>query len=138
MLRVQVERRLRLLPLLLVIGSAPLIATPFLHGVSMTTLLWIAAGLGGTLQLSANAAFVQAVPAHLRGRAFGLAGTSIMAVQGLALLVAGLAAEHVGARRAVGSVGATALLLVLFVTRMSYRAEAPAQGAPDFARRPQR
>ena len=136
-LRVQVERRLRLLPLLLVIGSAPLIATPFIHGLSMTTLLWIAAGLGSALQLIANAAFVQAVPAHLRGRAFGLAGTSIMAVQGLALLVAGLAAEHVGARRAVGSAGAAALLLVLFVTRMSYRAEAPAQGVPDFARRPQ-
>jgi hypothetical protein len=49
----------------------------------------VLAGCGGALQIVANSAYVQAVPPHLRGRAFGVAGTTMMVLQGVLLLAPG-------------------------------------------------
>ena len=83
-----------------VAGScAPLLLTAVVDASSCSC---VALGAGGRRQRPADRrqrAFVQAVPAHLRGRAFGVAGTLLMAVQGIVLLGAGALAEVTGPRR---------------------------------------
>ena len=111
-LRLPAERRERLFPAMVTISCLPLLATAFVHDVWALTALWVVSGSGNALQLVANSAFVQAVPTHLRGRAFGVAGTMLMAVQGALLLAAGGLAEVVGPRTAVALCAAAALLVV--------------------------
>ena len=76
-----------------------------------------ARGLGNALQLVANSGFVQAVPPPLRGRAFGIAGTALMAVQGVVLLGSGALAEVVDPRAAVALLAAGCLLVVPVLAR---------------------
>ena len=83
-LRLPPERREPLFPVLVAGSCAPLLLTAVVEDVVVLVVLWTLAGVGNALQLVANSAFVQAVPAHLRGRAFGVAGTLLMAVQGRA------------------------------------------------------
>ncbi len=68
--------------------------------------------MGNALQLVANSAFVQEVPAHLRGRAFGFAATLLMVVQGVVLLAAGALAEVTEPRVPIAVLAALCLLVV--------------------------
>jgi MFS family permease len=108
-LRAAPGRRRRLFPWLTLLSALALTATPLLDAVWAVAALWAVAGFGGALQVVANAAFVQAVPAHLRGRAFGVAGTVLMATQGVVLLLAGALADQVGAQVGVALVAAAGL-----------------------------
>jgi MFS family permease len=123
-LRLPPERREPLFPALVAGSCAPLLLTAVVEDVGVLVVLWTLAGIGNALQLVANSAFVQAVPAHLRGRAFGVAGTLLMAVQGVLLLVAGALAELTGPRVPVAVLAAVTLLLVPFLAR-SAAAAAP-------------
>ena len=116
-LRLPPERREALLPLLVAGSCVPLLLTAVVEDVTVLVVLWTLAGVGNALQLVANSAFVQAVPPHLRGRAFGVAGTMLMAVQGLLLLVAGAMAEVTGPRIPVAVLAGLTLLLVPFLAR---------------------
>lgn len=107
--------RRRLFPALVLLTALCLAATPLAGATAAVLVLWTAAGAGTALQLAANSSFVQAVPPHLRGRAFGVAGTVLVAVQGAVLLAAGALAERVGAADAVGLVGALGAVVVLLV-----------------------
>ncbi len=127
LLRLPPERREPLFPVLVVASCTPLLLTAVVDDVVVLVVLWTLAGLGNALQLVANSAFVQAVPPHLRGRAFGAAGTLLMAVQGVLLLVAGAMAEMTGPRMPVAVLAGVTLLLVPFLTRA-------AQTAPPLAR----
>lgn len=112
LLRVASERRERLFPLLVTITCLPLLVTPFLDSLVLITALWVLAGCGNSLQLVANSSFVQAVPAHLRGRAFGVAATLLMVLQGAVLLGAGALAEVTEPRVPIAVIGLLSLLLV--------------------------
>jgi MFS family permease len=116
-LRLPPQRREPLFPVLVAGSCAPLLLTAFVQDVVVLVVLWTLAGVGNALQLVANSAFVQAVPAHLRGRAFGVAGTLLMAVQGVLLLVAGALAELTGPRVPVAVLAGLTLLLVPFLAR---------------------
>lgn len=111
-LRLPAERREPLFPVLVAASCAPLMLTAFVEDAIVLCVLWALAGVGNALQLVANSAFVLAVPAHLRGRAFGVAGTLLMAVQGVVLLAAGALAEVTGPRVPVAVMAAGTLLLV--------------------------
>ena len=111
-LRVPAARRERLFPAMVTASCLPLLLTPFVEDVVLLTALWVTAGIGNAIQLVANSSFVQSVPAHLRGRAFGVAGALLMAVQGLLLLAVGALAELTGPRVPVAVVAAATLLLV--------------------------
>jgi MFS family permease len=100
-LRLAPERRPALFPWLTALSGLALAISPLFDAVWLVLIVWTLAGMGTALQLIANAAFVQAVPAHLRGRAFGVAGTALMAVQGVVLLVAGALADRIGAQTTV-------------------------------------
>lgn len=101
MLRLTPARRRALFPWLAVLSTAPLILTPLAGGLVSVGALWLLAGLGTAVNTVANPLFLQAVPAHLRGRAFGVAASAIMAVQGVVLLVSGGLAERVSPSAAV-------------------------------------
>jgi hypothetical protein len=111
-LRVPAAQRERLFPAMVVGSCLPLLLTPFVEDVVLLAALWVTAGLGNAIQLVANSSFVQAVPAHLRGRAFGVAAALLMAVQGVLLLAAGALAEVTGPRVPVAVLAAATLVLV--------------------------
>jgi len=98
----EVRRERLFLPMVL-LSVAALALTPLATSAVAVTLLWVVAGVGNALQLIANAAFVLAVPAQQRGRAFGIAVTALMSIQGIVLLAAGALAELIGARETVAA-----------------------------------
>ena len=117
LLRVPTARREALFPALITLSCLPLLVTPFVRSLAVITALWVLAGCGNALQLVANASFVQAVPAHLRGRAFGAAVTLLMAVQGVVLLAAGALAETTGPRVPIAVAALLCLALVPVLAR---------------------
>lgn len=86
-------RRERLFLPLTLVSIGPLLLTPWIDSLALLAAAWVLAGTGNALQLIANAAYVQAVPPALRGRAYGVAGTALAAVQGTVLLAVGGLAE---------------------------------------------
>lgn len=115
LLRLTTGDRVAWLPRLGALSCVPLLVSPWIDTVSGLTALWLVAGAGGALQLVANAAFVAAVPAHLRGRAYGVASTCLMTSQGLAVLIAGAVASRTDPRTpvaltAIAALGVLALL----------------------------
>jgi hypothetical protein len=109
LLRVPPARRTALLPGLVVLSAAALLVTPLLSSVASVATAWAVAGAGSALGIIANAAYMQAVPAELRGRAFGVADTLLMALQGVVLLAVGALAERLDPLGAVAVAGVGAL-----------------------------
>ena len=126
-LRVPAERRVRLLPRLVALSCVPLLLTPLVHSLPVVVLLWLLAGTGTAVQLIASAAYVQACPAEIRSRAYGLAGTALVGVQGLALLVSGALSEGLGAAGAVAGLALMVLLLLPLAVRGTRPRLAPVQ-----------
>jgi predicted MFS family arabinose efflux permease len=119
------EQRRRLFTPFLVLGAAPLLLTPLLRSPVLLVLVWTVAGAGGALQILASSEYIASVPAAVRGRAVGLAGTALMGVQGLMALLGGAAGDLVGPRTAVALAGLLGLLLLLPVA-----AGAPREAQP--------
>jgi len=115
LLRVPPERREALFPWLVASSCLLLVLSPLVDDLRLLAGLWVLAGLGNALQLVANSAFVQAVPSHLRGRAYGVAGAALVAAQGVILLAAGGLAELIGPREAVALAAATCLPALLLM-----------------------
>lgn len=102
--------RLRLMLPVCLIGFLPLVASPWSPSLAFTGVLWFLAGASACYQLAANAAFVSAVPAAARGRAFGVAQSGLVATQGVALVGAGALAELWDPRTVVATAGVLGLL----------------------------
>lgn len=112
-LRVPTERRLALMPRLVVLTCLPLLATPFTTSAPVVFALWVMAGVGVSVNLIAGPAFMQRCPRELRARAYGVASTCLWAAQGLGLIAAGALANVVEPRQAVALVAGMTLLLSL-------------------------
>lgn len=110
LLRLAPERRLALLPPLVVLSSVALLVTPLVHATAGVAVLWVFVGMGSALNLVANAEYMQAVPRELRGRAFGVADTALTAWQGGLLLVVGALAEPLPPSVVLSITGAAALV----------------------------
>jgi hypothetical protein len=133
-LRLDHATRERWLPGLLALSAAPLLATPLASSVGEVFALWVLAGTGSAMQLITNAAYLQAAPAAARGRAFGVAVTSLMGVQGLVLLATGALAEVTSASTAVALAAAVSLAVLALLRRPAR--ELVAQGNADIDRGP--
>jgi hypothetical protein len=112
-LRLPLARRRRAFPWLVLLSCVCLALSPWLDQLWLVAAVWTLAGVGTSLSVVANAAFVQAVPAAMRGRAFGVAGTALMAVQGVVLLGAGSLADVVSARTAVAVLALAGLAVLV-------------------------
>lgn len=128
------SRRLRLMGPLAILSCAPLVATALFPGLPLTLVLLVVVGFAGAYQLPANAAFVAAVPDSGRGQAFGLVQGGIYAFQGLAIVVAGAAAEFVSPQHVVAVAGA--LGVVVAVWAAAGWARAPEARVHESAREP--
>jgi MFS family permease len=89
------ERRLRwLIPMAFLCGL-PLIACLWEPGLAVVGLLWGLSGLFSAYNLTANAAFVRALPDVRRGQAMGIVQAGMAVGQGLGFVLAGAAAEKI-------------------------------------------
>lgn len=128
LLRATPERRERLLPALCVISALPLLVTPFVDQLWLVLVLWLLSGSGSSLQIVASAAYVQAAPAAFRSRAYGVAVTALMGVQGSVLLLGGLLADSIGAAEAVAVLALGGLLILPLLARPASGKRPQAQG----------
>jgi MFS family permease len=102
--------RMRPMGWLAMLSCAPLIFSLAHPPLAVLVLLWALAGAGGAYQLAAAAAFVTALPAARRVRAFAVAESGLLAAQGLGILTGGAVAQRVGAPGAVALAGLMGLL----------------------------
>lgn len=137
LLRVPAAKRESLLPWLCLLSAVPLLLTPLVTQLGLLIGLWVLSGTGSALQIVAAAAYVQAAPAAYRSRAYGIAVTCLMGIQGLTLLVAGVLADYVGSRQAVALIALVGLLLLPFVAGWSGLSLSTAQGMRQTRRKPQ-
>ncbi|GLW05754.1 MFS transporter [Microtetraspora sp. NBRC 13810] len=105
--------RLALLGPLTVLTSVPLILVATGPGPAGSVALLALSGLCSAYQVTANAEFVTGVPDHLRGRAVGLAGSGLIAAQGLGMAAGGLLAELTGPGTAITTAGVLGTLAAL-------------------------
>ena len=99
-------------------------------GLGLALAIIAAAGALTASQLATNAGFVNAVPRHRRGQAFGRANGGINVGQGLWFAVAGLAANTFGPARVIaasGVIGAAAAIALA----VSWHRQAHYPRAPD-------
>jgi MFS family permease len=108
--------RIRMMGCLAMGSCAPLIGSAFNPPLWAVLTLWALAGAGGAYQLAAAAAFVQTVAPEGRARAFGLAQSGLLAVQGLGILAGGAVASIIGAPVAVGLAGLLGLCAAAILT----------------------
>lgn len=123
--------RIRTIGWLAMLSCAPLIVSLLHPPLWAVLVLWAVAGAGGSYHLAAAAAFVQALPAKHRARAFGIAQSGLLAVQGLAILAAGAVAQRIGPQPVVAIAGlagmtAAAALASVWSCRYAELPEAPA------------
>jgi MFS family permease len=126
LLRVPHEQREAWLPRLVVVAALPLLLTPWASSIPGVAVLWVLAGFGATLQIIANAAFVQATPRDFRARAFGVAATSLMGVQGLLLLLGGALSDSYDPRVVVCAVAVATLGFLPLVSLLGATGQGPA------------
>ena len=102
--------RMRPMGWLAMLSCAPLIFSLAHPPLPVLILLWVLAGAGGAYQLVAAAAFVRALPAARRVRAFAVAQSGLLAAQGLGILTGGAVAQRIGPTGAVALAGLLGLL----------------------------
>ncbi|MGC4944542.1 MFS transporter [Kribbella sp. DT2] len=104
------ERRMKLIGPLAAGACVPLVLCALEPSLLPTVGLWALSGLASAYHLPTSAAFVQAVPDHQRGQAFGVASTALKSSQGFGILLAGGLAEPLGAPRALAVMGGAGTL----------------------------
>lgn len=130
---VRPAQRLRLMGPLAVLACAPLVLCAVRPGLVASAVLLAVSGMASAYQLAANAAFVTAVPAQSRGQAFGLVQAGINVGQGLAIVVAGAAAQLVDAAWVIVVAGAAGCIAAVALARAWRRA--PSFPVADGSRR---
>lgn len=97
--------RARLLGWLAVASGVPLLACITGPPVWLAFVLWAASGVFSSYLVIVIAEFVVSVPATVRGQSIGLAGSSLLAAQGIGLLIGGAMAGQLSTDLAIGIAG---------------------------------
>ncbi len=105
-------RRRMLLPLLLLV-CASLLCAPLAPSTPALVALVAATGVGAAFFPLIASTVGRTVAPELRSRVFGVAGSGLMAAQGLALLGSGALAGQLGPTRALAVTGAAGLVLLV-------------------------
>jgi MFS family permease len=104
--------RMRLLMPFAMLAVLSLIPTLLVRNLAGVVVLLFLAGAGCAFALPLNSLFVRAVPTEYRGRAFGVAQSGVQALQGLAMLLAGVAATGYSPGTVVGWSGILGAVVV--------------------------
>jgi hypothetical protein len=134
------DLRTRLMAPLAVLSCAVLLPVAAHPPLPVVLVLLFVSGLAGAFSIPLNSLFGRAVPAAYRARAFGVAMSGLCAIQGLAMLGAGAAAETLRPSTVVGGAGLLATLAVLTVLATSARparVAASPESAPRVAASPE-
>ncbi|QJY49457.1 MFS transporter [Pseudonocardia broussonetiae] len=108
------DRRARLIGVLAVAAGLPLLFTALVPPVPVALLLWGVSGMASTAYvMQAQASFVRATPAAIRGRAIGVAASGIVAGQGVAVLAGGVLADLTTPSTAVALCAAAGVVVAL-------------------------
>ncbi len=112
-------RRERLVAPAAIAAGVPLVGCWLDPGLAGAGLLWALSGACAAFQAQVIIEFVQAVPVQRRGQAIGVASAGLLAVQGVGLLLGGLASELWALPTTVAAAGlaATACALALALLR---------------------
>ncbi len=118
------QREAMLVPLavLSVLVLIPAAALPWLPGV---LLLFVVSGFGASFLIPLNVMVVRAIPASARGRAFGVVATGLQAVQGVAIVFAGLIADFLSPSIVVTLCGMVGTAPVLWLGWRGNKAPVP-------------
>jgi len=109
------EQRLRLMMPMAVGAGLPLAACALHPDLAWSMVLWGLCGVGTAYNVAANAAFVEEVPNACRSQAIAIVTTGMVAGQGLAVLLGGLAASLVAPWYVVGVAGALGTVVAVTV-----------------------
>lgn len=123
--RLRPETRLRLMGPLAVAACVVLLPTALAPGLGAAVGLWFLSGVASAYNLITNATFVQNVPDHSRGQAFGLAQAALRVSQGIAIVGSGLLAQVVRPALVVALAAGLGVILALSAATAWYRAVSP-------------
>jgi predicted MFS family arabinose efflux permease len=122
---VRPEVRLRLVGVLALGAIAPLSAFWFRPSLPFAAGLLVLSGMCAAYQVTAGTTFMRLVPDTERGQAFGLAGSGLIAVQGIGLIAGGLLVGVLHSPATTVSVIALAGLVVAVPATRAWRHVAP-------------
>jgi predicted MFS family arabinose efflux permease len=108
------QTRRQLIGVLAVLAVLPLVGFALQPGLPATMGLLMFSGACAAYQVTASATFMRLVPDSGRGQAFGLAGSGLIAVQGVGLVLGGLLVSVIGSvSMTVALVGAAGTLVAI-------------------------
>lgn len=118
------RQRAQLLGPLAVASGVPLLACLLFDNLPVTLVLWALSGACTAYQIQVITDYVQVLPAGIRGQGMGLASASLLAVQGLGLLLGGALSQIASAPIAVATAGGAASMfaVALIIARRDIRA----------------
>jgi MFS family permease len=119
---VPVASRPTWMPALAVAGGLPLVACWLRPPIAASIVLWALSGAAAAYQVQVVTEYVRAVPDNRRAQAVGLAGSGLLAAQGIGILLGGVAASWFGAAAAIGLAGAATSALAAWFTVLWIRA----------------
>jgi MFS family permease len=105
-------RRRRLMWPMAMIGTGPLMLVAVHPVLPLALALLALAGAASAFQVAANTAFAAAAPAQARGRVFGVAMTGMWVGQGVAIVLAGAAAQLVAPHLVIAGAGVAGVVAV--------------------------
>jgi len=120
--------RIRLLAPMALLSCAALVILRLPASLWLVLVVFTAAGFGSAYAVPLNSLFGQTVPAQYRGRAFGMAVTGVMVLQGGAMALAGLASQWWAPTTVIatsGMLGVVAVSAVLWIAPPRVRLEDP-------------
>jgi MFS family permease len=109
------EQRLRLMLPMAMAAGLPLAVCALHPGLAASMVLWALCGVGTAYNVAANAAFVEEVPNECRSQAIAIVTTGMVAGQGLAVLLGGLAASLVAPWFVIAVAGALGTVVAMMV-----------------------
>jgi len=126
------ERRVAAIGIMAATTGLPLVLLFVQPSIPVTVGLLLLVGAGSAYQVLASTVFVRAVPAQFRGAALGVAGSLVVASQGVGVLAFGMVADLTGAAHAAGIAGvaATAVGVLLAAGLRNVVRASAAVGAP--------
>ncbi|MDT4984983.1 MAG: hypothetical protein QOF95_2473 [Pseudonocardiales bacterium] len=129
--RVRPLVRTRVVGVMAVLTGLPLVACAAKPNLPVSLALWCLSGVFAAYLLDVVTSIVQLTPPDRRSRVVGLVGAGLIGVQGVGLIVFGVAATHIGAGPAIamaGGIGAVLAVPLAVVLRRNSGVNSPEPG----------